>query len=145
MQIACGIDSNWYINSSGELYGCGYGSSGSQGSGNTSVVVSFTKRADNVKDVVCTQYMTWYINSSGELYGCGENNRGQQGAGNTTDVLTFTKRADDVVQIACGEYSADGTTWYVNSSNEVYGCGYNSSGQQGSGNTTNVTTFTKRN
>lgn len=36
------------------------------------------------------------------------------------------------------------TTWYIDKSGNLYGCGLNGQGQQGSGDTTNVLTFTKR-
>ena len=35
-------------------------------------------------------------------------------------------------------------TRYIDNNNNLYGCGTNSSGNQGSGDTTNVLTFTKR-
>ena len=96
---------------------------------------------------------TWILTSKGDLYGCGENRYGQQGSGTSgsgqqgygipdgsAKVLTFTKRASNVKEVSC----SDGTTWYIDNNNNLYGCGSNSSGQQGSGNTTSVKTFTKR-
>ena len=125
------------------LYGCGTGSDGQQGSGNTNRVTTFTKRADNVVQVACSGNATWYINENGELYGCGSGSYGQQGSGDTNRVTTFTKRADNVVSATCSYY----TTWY-STLDGVYGCGYNANGQQGngtSGSNASVTTFTKRN
>ena len=130
----------WYVNESGELYGCGYGTYGQQGSGDTVDVTTFTKRADNVKQIACSYRTTWYINESDELYGCGNNLYGQQGSGSISfRESTFTKRAENVKQVAC----SDSTTWYVNESGELYGCGNNSNGQQGGG-SSSTTTFTKR-
>ena len=72
------------------------GSYGQQGSGNTSYVLTFTKRASNVKEVSCSRYTTWYINNNNnKLYGCGWGFYGQQGSGNTSDVLTFTEKGRD--------------------------------------------------
>ena len=139
--LSVGSYTTWYVNSSGELYGSGHNNYGQQSSGNTTKVTTFTKRADNVVQIVCSDYTTWYINSSGELYGCGRNDFSQQGSGDQTNVTTFTKRADNVVQISPYLFA---TTWYVNSSGELYGCGFNSFGQQGNGNTSDVITFTKR-
>ena len=139
--LSCSGTTTWYVNSSGELYGCGSNNYGQQGSGDTSDVTTFTKRADNV--VKITPYnedATWYVNLSGELYGTGANYGGQQGSGNTSNVTTFIKRADNVVQVAC----SGSTTWYINSSGELYGCGSGLNGKQGSGSSINVTTFTKR-
>lgn len=96
-QIACSGNTTWYVTKSGELYGCGYGSSGQQGSGSTDKVNTFTKRADNVAQVVCSgddyyNQTTWYVTNSGELYGCGSGSYGQQGNESTANVNTFTKR-----------------------------------------------------
>ena len=132
----------WYIDNNNDLYGCGYSSYGQQGSGTSGYsakVLTFTKRASNVKEVSCSDATTWYIDNNNDLYGCG-NNSGNQGSGDTTDVLTFTKRASNVKAVSCSE----DTTWYIDNNNDLYGCGGNGSGQQGSGDTSIVETFTKR-
>lgn len=72
-QVACTINSTWFINSKGELYGCGSSYSGQQGNGSKDNVLVFTKRADNVDKVSCSGSVVWYITKSGELYGCGSN------------------------------------------------------------------------
>ena len=82
----------WYIDTSNNLYGCGNNYNGNQGSGNTSYVYTFTKRAENVKTVSCSGSVTWYIDNNNDLYGCGKNSTGNQGSGDTSNVLTFTKR-----------------------------------------------------
>ena len=69
--------------------------------------MTFTKRADGVKDVVCSTNATFYITTTGELYGCGNNAYGQQGSGATTTVSTFTKRADNVEKIYVSVYTPD--------------------------------------
>ena len=144
-QIACSGNTTWYVTKSGELYGCGYGSSGQQGSGSTDKVNTFTKRADNVAQVVCSDNTTWYVTNSDELYGCGKGVSGQQGSGSTDNVTKFTKRADNVAQVVCsGDDYYNQTTWYVTNSGELYGCGSGSYGQQGNESTANVNTFTKR-
>ena len=136
----------WILTSKGDLYSCGRNSSGQQGSGDTSDVLVFTKRASNVKEVSCSEDTTWYIDTSNNLYGCGANHVGQQGSGDSggsAKVLTFTKRASNVKTVSC----TDSETWYIDNNNDLYGCGANSYGQQGSGtsgNSTNVLVFTKR-
>lgn len=135
-----GGTSNWYL-LNGDLYGCGSNTYGQQGSGDTTSVTAFTKRASNVKDVWINSVSTWYITNDGDLYGCGRNNYGQQGSGNTTDVTTFTKRASNVKKVV--GYGSE-STWYIDNNGDLYGCGYNNYGQQGSGGTTDVKTFTKR-
>ena len=89
-KVCCSAYTTWYIDNNNDLYGCGYGYFGQQGSGDTSNVLTFTKRASNVKEVSCSQYTTWYINNNNNLYGCGMGSYGQQGSGNTSNVLTFT-------------------------------------------------------
>ena len=124
----------------GELYGCGDNQYGQQGDGTTDNVLTFTKRADGVKDVACSDNTTFYLTTTGELYGCGYNGNGQQGDGTTNDVKTFTKRAENVEKI----YTSLVSTFYLTTTGELYGCGRNTSKQQGDGTTTNVKTFTKR-
>jgi hypothetical protein len=85
-------DTTWILTQNKELYGCGYNGYGQQGSGDTTVVKTFTKRASNVKEVICSNYATWYIDNNNNLYGCGNNGSGQQGSSDITKVLTFTKR-----------------------------------------------------
>lgn len=92
--VACSDNTTWYVTKSGELYGCGRGNKGQQGNGSTSMVTTFTKRADNVAQVACFGgYTTWYLTKSGELYGCGYNYYGQQGNGSTDKVTIFTKHS----------------------------------------------------
>ena len=136
-------NTTWILTSNGELYGCGSNEYGQQGSGDTSNVLVFTKRAENVKEVSCSRYTTWYIDNNNNLYGCGYNKYGQQGSGvsgTSNNVLTFTKRAENVKEVSC----SDNTTWYIDNNNNLYGCGNNGSGQQGTGGITKVLVFTKR-
>ena len=133
----------WILTSKGDLYGCGYGYYGGQGSDNRSDVETFTKRASNVKTVSCSIYTTWYIDNNNDLYGCGNGLYGQQGDGITSLFETFTKKASNVKEVSCSMY----TTWYIDNNNNLYGCGRNTNGQQGSGtsgSSTNVLVFTKR-
>ena len=133
-------ETTWILTSMGDLYGCGNNNLGQQGSSNKENVLTFTKRAENVKQVSCSTYTTWYVNNNGDLYGCGQGKSGQQGSGSTSNVSTFTKRASNVKEVSCSAY----TTWYIDNDNNLYGCGYNNYGQQGSNDTNNVKTFTKR-
>lgn len=118
--VICSGDATWYVTKSGELYGCGYGTFGQQGSGLTDVVKVFTKRADNVAQVACSEYTTWYVTKSGELYGCGRGDFGQQGSGATDNVKVFTKRADDVAQAVCH----DAAIFYISKSGNLYYSGF---------------------
>ena len=92
-KVCCSDYTTWYIDNNNNLYGCGEGSFGQQGSGDTENVLTFTKRASNVKEVVCSAYTTWYINNNNnKLYGCGSSTHGEQGSGNTSNVLIFTEK-----------------------------------------------------
>lgn len=129
----------WYVNSRGELYGCGRNDCGQQGSGTTTNVGEFTKRADNVAKVKATNTTTWYLTNDGELYGCGLNSNGQQGSGDTENVLTFTKRATEVDM-----FDASEKTTIFSKGLDVYLCGAGNRGQQANGSTNDVKNFTKR-
>ena len=131
---------SWYIDTSGDLYNCGSGASGQQGSGGTTGDKTFTKRASNVESTNLNSYVSWYIDSSSNLYLTGQGTYGSQGSGATTNVTSYTQRASNVVSAGTGY----GASWYIDSSADFFLTGQNSSGQQGSGDTTNVTTFTKR-
>ena len=71
-KVCCSAYTTWYITDSGDLYGCGKGYDGQQGSGDTSNVSTFTKRAENVKEVFCSENATLYIDNNNNLYGCGK-------------------------------------------------------------------------
>ena len=97
-KVCCSAYTTWYITDSGDLYGCGEDTFSQQGSGialplDRENVLTFTKRASNVKEVSCSNYRTWYITDSGDLYGCGS----------TVLEPTFTKRASNVKVVACTE------------------------------------------
>ena len=145
-QLACANSTTWIITQDGKVYGCGANNNGQQGSGGTNNVTTFTDRTPSgktVTQVACNLYDTWFMTQDGKVYGSGQNTYGQQGSGNTTDVKTFTDRTPSgktVTQVACSQY----TTWIITQDGKVYGCGQGNNGQQGSGDTTNVTTFTDR-
>lgn len=143
----CSHYTTFYIDQNNNLYGCGCGDEGQQGNDSTTAVNKFTKRASNVKKVICgDQYSTWYIDNDDNLYGCGMGNYGMQGSGDTNDIRIFTKRAENVKYVHSYLYQ----TFYITNDNELYSCGCNynnsthSGGGQGTGDTTDVLTFTKR-
>lgn len=43
-QIACSGQTTWLLKPDGTLFGCGYNFNGQQGNGNTSNVLTFTKK-----------------------------------------------------------------------------------------------------
>jgi len=148
-QIFLTFHTSGYVTTLGDFYLCGIGSYGQQGNGttNTSSIRTFTKRAENVAQIFLSSDSSGYLTTSGDFYLCGYNNYGQQGNGRSgygEYVTTFTKRAENVVQIFLSGSIGGGTSGYLTLSGDFYLCGYNNYGQQGAGNTTNVTIFTKR-
>ena len=95
-KFVCTKYSSWYL-INGDLYGCGNGLG--QGSGTTDTVLTYTKRASNVKDFAASGSSCFYIDNNNDLYGAGSNYYGQQGDGTTTNVLTFVKKAENVKKV----------------------------------------------
>ena len=140
-------DTIFVLTTDGKLFGCGDNSKGQQGDGTTTNVTEFTQRlpTENIKDVVNENYESWAITTDGKLFGCGNNEKGQQGSGDTTDVLTFTQRLSDqnIANVTSSLPFGD-TTWAITTDGKLFGCGANESSQQGSGDITEVLTFTQR-
>ena len=127
----------------GTYWSCGSAAYGVQGNGETQtnkMVLSFTQRLTNVKQISGSDFVAFAVKKDGTLWGTGRNNVGQQSTGNTTDVPEFTQRLTNVAKVAV---SSD-TTWVIKNDRTLWGCGRNDYGQQGSGNTTDVLTFTQR-
>ena len=133
------------LENDGTLWGCGGNGSGELGLGNNTDRNTFTKittNTDDVKEIYCGRNHTFILKNDDTLWGCGQNNYGQLGLGDNTDRNTFTKittNTDDIKSVYCGGYHTlilknDGTLW---------GCGDNSCGQLGLGNTINRNTFTQ--
>ena len=138
-------DHSLILKNDGTLWSCGrnnYGQLGLGDDGNRYTFTQITTNADNIKSVCCGCSHTFILKNDGTVWGCGHNGYGELGLGNNTNKNTFTQattNADDIKSIYCGvDYSLilknDGTVW---------GCGYNSYGQLGLGDTNNRTTFTE--
>ncbi len=101
--------------------------------------------AGGLAQVACMEFTTWYVDNNGDLYGTGLGNKGQQGSGSTSSVTTFTKRASNVKRvIEGGDANAGFATWFIKDDDTAWGCGINTNGLQGNGNTSNVSTFAQR-
>ena len=85
---------------------------------------------------------TLILKNDGTLWGCGHNENGQLGLGDITGRKTFTQiitNTNDIKSVYCGYchniiLKNDGTLW---------GCGHNTYGQLGLGDTTDRNTFTE--
>ena len=158
--VVCSPQTTFFITSDGKLYGMGYNALGQQGNGNNNNVniptqITQVKQGSNtvtldkkVTDVVCSNNTTFFITSDGKLYGTGANGLGQQGNGNTNSVnrptqITQVKHGSDppvtldkkVTDVVCSTE----TTFFITSDGKLYGTGRNNYGQQGNGDTSNVT------
>ena len=144
-EIYCGVYYTLILKNDGTLWGTGWSQFGELGLGDTSVRSTFTQitaNTDNIKSVYCGEYFTSILKNDGTLWGCGYNGYGNLGLGDTTNRTTFTQvttNADNIKSVHRGDYHTiilknDGTLW---------GCGNNSYGQLGLGDTNNRTTFTQ--
>ena len=140
--VCCGGWHTFILQNDGTLWGCGSNTNGQLGLGDTKSRNIFTKIITDIKSVYCGNEYTIILKNDGTLWGCGSNSYGQLGLGDTNDRNTFTQittNTDDIKLVYCG-YSHtiilknDGTLW---------GCGLNTSGQLGLGNTTNKKLFTQ--
>ena len=142
-KVVCSSSTTWVLKKDGTLWGCGHDSSGQQGSGSTSNVLSFTQRLDNVKDFACSSDTTWAIKNDGTLWGCGDARYGQQGSnesGSGRKVSVFTQRMTDAKKV----FGTWTNTCVLKNDGTLWMCGLGSSGQQSSGSTSDVKVFTQR-
>ena len=86
---------------------------------------------------------TMFLTSDGKVYGVGRNLKGQLGLGHNDtpqftpqEITFFNEIGIAITQIVCGP----NYTMFLASNGKVYGCGYNSNGELGHGNTTDLNT-----
>jgi alpha-tubulin suppressor-like RCC1 family protein len=155
--VSCGEYHTVLLDNSGYVYACGYNGNGELGDGttnNSSVLVQMLAGnalsndgtyVNNIKMISCGQYYTLLLDNSGYVYACGSNSVGQFGDGTTTDSTVLVQMISgnalsndgtyvtNIQSIACGQR----TSFVLDISGYVYGCGYNVDGQLGDGTTTN--------
>ena len=98
----------------------------------------------NIIQIVGGVHHTIFLTNDGKVYSCGANNDGQLGLGYASDtgeiiiqeITYFSTNDINITNVECGEKH----TIFVASNGKVYGCGFNSSGQLGLGNTTQQNT-----
>ena len=89
--VACSLETTFFITSAGKLYGMGLNDHGQIGNGTTTNVnspIQISSDTDIVTSVVCSNTTTFFITSTGKLYGMGQNNHGQMGNGAAADVTS---------------------------------------------------------
>ena len=144
IDIACGNNHTAVIRSGGQLWQCGFNSSGQLGTGESGTNVKSTKFVQSqdasgaitdAEAVSCGGNHTAVIRAGGALWQCGLNNDGELGTGNTTDVSKFVQSQDasgaisDAEAVACGSFH----TAVIRSGGALWQCGNNAYGQLGTG------------
>lgn len=129
---ACTGAGSLFVNSSGELWGCGY-------IGANTYFNSWTRiQSGGVKACAMGYFSAYYITTDGDLYGIGYNNYGQLGLGHTTTQSAWVLTRSGVSAVWAGDYH----TMCLTSGGELLVVGCNMYGQLGLGDTTNRTAWT---
>lgn len=111
--------STYILTDTGDLYLSGNNNNYQLGTGDTTTVERFTKRASNVKKVVTDGYKyTYYLTNSGELYVAGNkpNGLGEDSNGRNIVAKTFTKLTGNVKDITSFNFG-DHITYLTNDKN----------------------------
>ncbi|XP_023655081.1 RCC1 and BTB domain-containing protein 1 isoform X1 [Paramormyrops kingsleyae] len=130
----------------GELFAWGHNGYSQLGNGTTNqglspILVTSNLASKEVTEVACGSHHSMALTSDGEVFAWGYNNCGQVGSGSTANQPT-PRRVSSCLQnrvatgISCGQTSS----MAVLDNGEVYGWGYNGSGQLGLGNNGNQLT-----
>ncbi|XP_007910714.1 RCC1 and BTB domain-containing protein 1 isoform X1 [Callorhinchus milii] len=130
----------------GEIYAWGHNGysqlgNGTAGQGLIPFLVSSMVYDKKAVEVACGSHHSMMLTPEGEVYAWGYNNCGQVGSGSTANQPTPRRVANSLqskkaLAIACGQTSS----MAVADNGEVYGWGYNGSGQLGIGNNGNQLT-----
>ncbi|KAJ3446895.1 btk-binding protein-related [Anaeramoeba flamelloides] len=91
----------------------------------------------NVDQIYCSGHSTMFYNSKTKiLYGCGQNNNGQLcNSINRSSISEITKSQENVERVFAGHSHH---TFIIKTDGELYGFGYNTSGQLGDGKMTST-------
>jgi alpha-tubulin suppressor-like RCC1 family protein len=135
--------------SNGKIYGCGSNLFGQLGTGNTTNTTTLTLMTNTTgkKPTAiygCSNYSshTIVLMDDGTIYGCGNNFNGQLGTGNTTDTTTLTLMTNTTGKKPTAISCMDRSTVVLMTDGTIYGCGYNTDGQLGTGNNTSTNLLT---
>ena len=143
--VYCGENHTFILKNDGTLWGCGQNNFGQLGLGdnyNRTTFTEITTNAYDIKSVCCGYYYTLILKNDGTLWGCGNNSNGELGLGDNYDRTTFTEittNTDDIRSVYCGA----NYTFILKNDGTLWGCGYNSFGSLGLGDTNNRNTFTQ--
>jgi len=145
------IETGWYhtlvLMNDGTIYGCGWNNVGQLGDGtntNRNTLTQMTNSTGKTVDAMfCGSTYSMLLMTDGTIYGCGRGIWGQLGTGNSNTInsslVELVNNTGQVPKtISCGD-----STIIEMTNGDVYGCGNNSYGQLGIGNTTNQLSIVK--
>uniref|UniRef100_A0A8C5LXT2 BTB domain-containing protein n=1 Tax=Leptobrachium leishanense TaxID=445787 RepID=A0A8C5LXT2_9ANUR len=130
----------------GEVYAWGHNGYSQLGNGNTvqgasPMPVSVELMSKKVMQVACGSHHSMALTSEGEVFAWGYNNCGQVGCGTTANQLTPRKVTSHLHnRMVTGISAGQACSIAVTDNGQVYGWGYNGTGQLGLGNTGNQLT-----
>ena len=143
--VYCGGGYTLILKNDGTLWGSGNNEYGQLGLGDTTnrnVFTQITTNTDNIKSIYYGYYYTLILKNDNTLWGCGVNSSGQLGLEDKNNITTFTminSNPGNIKSIYCGINH----TLILQNDGTLYGCGTNSNGQLGLGDTNNRNIFTK--
>lgn len=145
----CNVPSQWNvaINEDEEIVFWGYNLDGlfEYGMGTYGVCTIFNpNKTSKIKKVVASHFVLFVLYEDGKLYGMGRNSYGVLGIGNTASqfglVLSNTN-VTDISLYGVSHHTDSAYAMIIKNDNTVWGCGRNTSGNLGIGNTTDTSVW----
>ena len=137
--ISIGHQHSLFYNSDSSYFSSGNNIIGQLGIGNYSTYEILKEVTTIYTDEMIDNNLT-ITRKKYSIYCCGENINGQLGQNNTTQLNTptliqyFVTNNISIIKVACGYRF----TFFIDSTGKVYSCGYNTNGQLGHGNLTQL-------
>lgn len=138
----------FFILHDGRVMACGWGGSGSHGLGNTNAFSTPTivSGLTNIVMMSAGYDSTYAVDSSGNAFHTGTDRSGSSSLGSTRTSFAQMTAVQNCEQILNGTtyyYNAgvDATSFYINTSGDLFGIGNAANGQLGQGNTTDSATW----
>ena len=135
--VYCGEEHTIVLMTNGNIYGCGYNNKGQLGDGtiiNRTTLVKMIDVSGNIPEsVACGLEHTIVKMTNGNIYGCGDGVYGQLGDGRRTTSGTLVKMTIPEGNIPKSVHCGVQHTIVLMTNGNIYGCGYNDSGQLGNG------------
>ena len=141
VDIAAGWENSYHIDTNGDVWAAGNNDYGQLGQGNYITYSTWVKtNMTNAISIGAGMYSGYAVKSDGVLYGVGRNNKKQLGFADTANRDEFEATPlSNVKQIIAG---SDTEAYAIDTSNNVWVVGENSSGKLMTGNVTDVPVWT---